>query len=94
MERNSFTECWVGLVFISPAVLMNGRRVRWTKQASPRGSSWPQLADRLEERQALDIAHRAADFHQHEIDPLSRIGQDEAFDLVGDVRDHLHGGPR
>jgi hypothetical protein len=22
MERSSFTECWVGLVFISPAVLM------------------------------------------------------------------------
>ncbi len=41
IERSSLTECWVGLVFISPAVLMNGSRVRCTKQAWPRGSSWP-----------------------------------------------------
>ena len=41
MERSSRTECWVGLVFISPAVLMNGSRVRWTKQEAPRGSSCP-----------------------------------------------------
>ena len=51
-----------------------------------------ELADRLEERQALDVADRAADLDQHEVDALARIGQDEAFDLVGDVRDHLHGG--
>ena len=28
MERSSLTECCVGLVFISPAVLMNGNSVR------------------------------------------------------------------
>ncbi len=51
-----------------------------------------QLADGLEERQPLDVAHRAADLHQHEVHPLARIGQDEALDLVGDMRDHLDGG--
>ncbi len=48
-----------------------------------------ELADGLEERQALDVADRAADLDQHEVD-IARVGQDEAFDLVGDVRDHLH----
>jgi hypothetical protein len=29
ISRSSFTECCVGLVFISPAVAMNGTSVRW-----------------------------------------------------------------
>ena len=29
-----------------------------------------ELADRLEERQALDVADRAADLDEHEIEPL------------------------
>ena len=49
-----------------------------------------ELADRLEERQALDVADRAADLAQHEIDVLV-AGGDEVLDRVGDVRDHLHG---
>ena len=49
-----------------------------------------ELADGLEERQALDVAHRAADLHQHEVDPVV-AGGDECLDGVGDVRDHLHG---
>ena len=49
-----------------------------------------QLADGFEERQALDIAHRAADLHQQEIQPVG-IGQHEFLDHVGDMRDHLHG---
>ena len=49
-----------------------------------------QLADGLEERQALDVAHRAADLDQQEIQPVG-IGQHEFLDHVGDVRDHLHG---
>ena len=48
-----------------------------------------ELADRLEERQALDVADRAADLDQHEIDPLVAV-EDEFLDGVGDVRDHLH----
>ena len=48
------------------------------------------LADRFEERQALDVADRAADLDQDEV--LVGIGEDEFLDGVGDVRDHLHRG--
>ena len=48
-----------------------------------------ELADRLEERQALDVADRAADLDQHEVDVLVAV-EDERLDRVGDVRDHLH----
>ena len=50
-----------------------------------------QLADRLEERQALDIADRAADLAQHEIEAVIAVA-DEFLDGVGDVRDDLDGG--
>src|SRR5579883_862901 len=50
-----------------------------------------ELADRLEERQALDIADRAADLAEHEILIAVEIGLDEFLDGVGDMRDHLHG---
>ncbi len=50
-----------------------------------------ELADRLEERQALDVADRAADLAQHEI-LVVEIGLDEFLDRVGDVRDDLHRG--
>ena len=41
IERSSFTECCVGLVLSSPALGMNGTRVRWMNTESPRGSSLP-----------------------------------------------------
>ena len=47
-----------------------------------------ELADRLEERQALDVADRAADLDQHEVEALV-AGEHEVLDGVGDVRDHL-----
>src|SRR5215210_3144583 len=72
IESSSFTECCVGLVFNSPALVA-------------------ELADRLEERQALDVADRAADLHQHEVAVLIAVA-DEVLDGVGDVRDHLDGG--
>ena len=50
-----------------------------------------ELADRFEERQAFDVADRAADLHQHEIDVVVALA-DEILDGVGDVRDHLDGG--
>src|SRR5258708_20678352 len=49
------------------------------------------LADRLEERQALDIADGAADLAQHEVEIVIAV-EDEILDGVGDVRDHLDGG--
>ena len=68
MPRNSFTECCVGLVFSSPAVSIYGTSVRWTKQALLAAQLVAELADGLEERQALDIADGAADLAQQEID--------------------------
>ena len=50
-----------------------------------------ELADRLEERQALDVADRAADLAEDEIVALVALA-DEFLDRVGDVRDHLDGG--
>ncbi len=50
-----------------------------------------ELADRLEERQALDVADGAADLAEHEIVAVVALA-DEILDRVGDVRDHLDGG--
>ena len=51
-----------------------------------------ELAQRLEERQRLDVAHRAADLGDHDVHVV-RLGHppDAVLDLVGDVRDHLDG---
>ena len=48
-----------------------------------------ELADRLEERQALDVADRAADLAQHEVG-VADVLEDELLDPVGDVRHDLH----
>src|SRR5579875_127482 len=50
-----------------------------------------ELADRLEERQALDVADRAADLAQHEVLAVE-LGLDRLLDGVGDVGDDLDGG--
>ncbi len=49
-----------------------------------------ELADGLQERLALDVAHRAADLGDHHVDVRRRaeLGHGR-LDLVGDVRDHL-----
>ena len=50
-----------------------------------------ELANRLQEREALDVAHRPADLGDHNV----VVGGEPAhreLDLVGDVRDHLNGG--
>jgi len=50
----------------------------------------PQLADRLEERQRLDVADGAADLDDADVEARGG-GVDAVLDLVGDVRDDLHG---
>ena len=51
-----------------------------------------QLTDGLQERQRFDVTDGAADLHDHQIG-LLRLGErtHPLLDLVGDVRDHLHG---
>ncbi len=51
----------------------------------------PQLADGFEERLRLDVADGTADLHQGHIGIAGAL-DDASLDLVGDVRDHLHGG--
>ncbi|MNM57342.1 hypothetical protein D3C81_685400 [compost metagenome] len=48
------------------------------------------LADRLQERQRLDVADGATDLHQGHVEALGGFVH-AATDLVGDVRNDLHG---
>jgi hypothetical protein len=56
----------------------------------------PDLPDRLEEGQRLDVADGAPDLGDHDVGP-DAVGvrlahrEDPVLDLVGDVRDDLHG---
>src|SRR5882672_1597143 len=49
------------------------------------------LPDRLEERQGLDVADRAADLYHADVGAFGALHH-AALDLVGDVRDHLNRG--
>ena len=92
MRRSSLTECCVGFVFSSPAWPMYGTSVRWMNMQLRPADVDGELADRLEERQRLDVADRAADLGDDDVDVL-RLGEqlDALLDLVGDVRDDLDG---
>ena len=50
-----------------------------------------ELTDGLEERQDLDVADGATDLGDHDVDLVRCQSVDAPLDLVGDVRDHLHG---
>ena len=91
MPRSSLTECWVGLVLISPGAAhdRHQREVQVDAVAAPELDA--ELADRLEEGQRLDVADRAADLDHADVGALG-AELDAALDLIGDVRDHLHGG--
>ena len=91
IERSSLTECCVGLVFSSPALGMIGQQRQVDVDRVAARQLVLELADRLEERQALDVADRAADLAQHEVEAVIAV-EDELLDGVGDVRDHLDGG--
>ena len=90
MRRSSLTECWVGLVFSSPAWPMYGHEREVDEHAPPAPDVDGELADRLEERQRLDVADGAADLGDHEVDVAGlRHQPDPLLDLVGDVRHDL-----
>ena len=82
------TLCWVGLVFSSPAASMYGTNVRCTKRARA-AELEAQLPDRLQEGQATRCPRPSRRFprcrHRGR-----RAAARMTFDLVGDVRDHLH----
>jgi hypothetical protein len=60
------------------------------EQAALRPHLVGELADRLQERQALDVAHGAADLDDDEVVAVG-LRLDHLLDLVGDVRNDLHG---
>src|SRR4029077_3071066 len=51
----------------------------------------PDLADRLQERLGLDVPDGPAHLGDHHVDVVAAHLQDSSLDLVGDVRDDLHG---
>ena len=75
-----------------PRVADVGHQGQVDEHAAFRPEVRVELADRLEEGQRLDVADGAADLGDHEVDRLG-LGDDQdlVLDLVGDVRDHLHG---
>ena len=91
MRRSSLTECCVGFVFSSPGGLdeRHERDVEVEDVLLP--DLAPELADRLEERQRLDVADGAADLGDDDVGGLrDGAAPDARLDLVRDVRDHLH----
>ena len=85
------TECWVGLVFSSPARRDVGHQRQVHVDGVVARQVVAELADGFQERHRLDVADRAADLAQHEVIVLVAV-EDEILDLVGDVRNDLHGG--
>ena len=89
--RSSVTECWVGLVFCSPG-RADERHERDVDVADVVAADQvAELADRFEEREDLDVADGAADLGDDDVDVVAGDPFDAALDLVGDVRDDLHG---
>ena len=90
MRLSSWTECWVGLVLSSPAWPRNGHEREVDEHAAVPPQVRVELAQRLEERERLDVPHRAADLRDHHVH-VGRLGHepDAVLDLVRDVRDHL-----
>ena len=74
--------------------LAGGADVRHQREMHIQGVLAPhihlELADRLQKRQALDVAHRAAHLHDDDVD-LLRHPEDAPLDLIRDVRDDLDG---
>src|ERR1700721_2987493 len=62
------------------------------KHAAPAPDVDGELADRLQKRQRLDVADRAADLRDDEVD-IGGLGdqRDALLDLVGDMRYDLDG---
>ena len=88
---SSRTECCVGLVFSSPAAAMYGTQREMDVDRVLAADVLAELADRLEERQGLDVADRAADLDDDDVVVLGATLLHRSLDLVGDVRDHLDG---
>ena len=72
MLRSAATECWVGLVFSSPRRRDVGHQRDVQEEAVVPADLVPHLADGLQEGQRLDVADRAADLGDDDVDAARR----------------------
>ena len=70
--RRAPTECCVGLVFSSAGRLEVGDQRQVDVQAVLAADVEGELADRLQERQALDVADGPADLGDHDVHVVGR----------------------
>ena len=78
--------------------LLRGRDPRHQRQMNKHRILAPQflphLANRLQKRQRLNVAHRPADLHNRHVRAVGRDLAHGVLDLVGHVRNHLHRLPQ
>ena len=81
----------LGFVLARSAQVGNQRKVNVEAVVAPKVRL--ELANGLKEGQAFNIAHRTADFDNGNVWRVFtfRKGEHHSFDLVGDVRNNLHG---
>ena len=79
------------LCFDLACLRRNGMRVTWMKRTLFLPILEPELAQRLEERKALDVAHGAADLADHARRVSRSPRTDAVADFGGHVRHHLDG---
>jgi len=77
-DRQFLDECWVGLVLSSPAAGKYGTSVTWMNSAFWLPTSLPNWRIALKERQAFDVADRAADLTQQKVG-IATIRADEVL---------------
>ena len=68
ISRSFCTLCWVGLVFSSPAAAIHGTRSGARRRELFGPIAQAHLAHRFEEGQRLDVADRAADLDDRDVD--------------------------
>ncbi len=91
ISRSCPTECCVGLVFSSPAAFEIRHERQVDVQAVLLADVQRELPNGFQKGLALDIADGAADLGDHDIRVVAGHLVDHTLDLVGDVRNHLHG---
>ena len=93
IERSAATECWVGLVFCSPDAPMNGTSETCTKNTFLRPSSWRTWrADSMNGCDSMSpTVPPISVMMTSGFGALGGLQAHAALDLVGDVRDDLHG---
>ncbi len=80
---------WLRLQFVGRLQIGNQRQVHI--QAVLAAHIERELADRFQERQAFDVAYRATDLSDHNVDVIAAHPLDDRLDFVGDVGNDLNG---